>query len=1426
MQNDYRLKLLSHNEIFPTREEAVDYINDNFKGEALWAEPAVFYYGTEKEPKLLLAFGASNNPKKPHVYIMDNEELRELIDSASDTATKNAGTINSLSDRLINVIQSVGLTLDENKVKNQISYDPDKKDELISDAKTVASAVSIISEYVQKKFKKNELSVKDSGTISFSLDSNDNGSLLTGNVKLSEEGADDDLNFNDNIIGVKQDGLFASVNIEYDADKNQLIFTTSGNKNGKFVTDANKKVIDFGKHTVYTSDNSGHNVEIKIDSNTHTISGDLKISDDEDNILAEKDGKLFVEGRAKNIKYEGITVAKKLHSIDSDIQSVNEKIDNIDLGTLADGVDSDSAKVSFEKERNGGYQVKTDVKLSSDNTIVISNGGLSANIEITGDATANKLHVKIGNKEKDISLPGVSIIDSIKYDSKNHNIEIVYKNGDESITIPLNDLIAEFKFINNDSHTVHFDTVPSTDGSTEVYGNVNISDETDNMLVAKNGGLYVSSNSVDKKVQEAIDASDSSVSELKETVGELSEKVQNNTDSITEEVSRAKAAETENANNISTNAKSIEDEANRAKNRENEIGTIAETNRSDISNIKTDIATHKISIDANAASIKQISSDIAKETSRATDSEKDLTNSINTVKTSVSDEIKRATNVETEHKSLIDANMAAINVLNGTSDTPGSVSAAVNHMRDDFNSAVNSETERAKTAETNLGTRIDNLASSAKDDDDAVLNSAKTYADTVGNTTLNESKTFATQKDEENLATAKTYTDDKISSEKERATNVEKANSDAITALQSKDIEIENELGKKIGTVEIVKSTASDLQYILKVDGKDVSEINIPKDNFLENVTYDNSNKTLIFTFQTTSGTSNVTVDISDLVDTYANGNGLNLAENVFSIKLNPSTESYLTLDENGIAVKGIDAALNKKANVDDVYAKSEVDSALKEETERAKAAETVNSDKISQLQTKQTDAENRLSIVETELETVNGNEATAGSIKKAIADAEKYTDNKVSTLTNTVNEKANSIDVYTKADADAKFLTEHQSLDDYATNEKLNAEKKRAQRVEQQNATNISNLQPKVESNEKAIGELQNRVTSQQLIPESTHSIEFFKSTETNGTNLSANVKLDSNTEGNIIRITGNGLLATVTLSYDKATNSLKFNNGSGEQSMQLAGATLINGLTYDSANKEIVLSYTKSDGTIDSFRVKVDDLLHTVTVYNDTEKSPVRLELVRDANNVDTIKGDISLLESTTNAITKGGGALYVSKRAADMLGNYQGKTDQNLQEILDDFTKQINKIDNLETNVNSLQTDVSQNKVDIATAKGDIEALKTRVSSNEEKIAKNTGSINTLESQMTTLSGNVADASTRFNALKTTVDSYSDRISTLETDNKDFKTSLTSLSETVETFKKDFEDYKTKTDGRLTALEEIVNNLIDFGSIDEETSPQTGE
>lgn len=52
-------------------------------------------------------------------------------------------------------------------------------------------------------------------------------------------------------------------------------------------------------------------------------------------------------------------------------------------------------------------------------------------------------------------------------------------------------------------------------------------------------------------------------------------------------------------------------------------------------------------------------------------------------------------------------------------------------------------------------------------------------------------------------------------------------------------------------SIKLVKSTDSDLQYTLMVNNTARGEINIPKDQFLKNVVYDDTEKQLVFTFVT-----------------------------------------------------------------------------------------------------------------------------------------------------------------------------------------------------------------------------------------------------------------------------------------------------------------------------------------------------------------------------------------------------------------------------------------------------------------------------------------------------------------------------------------------------------------------------------------------
>ena len=139
-----------------------------------------------------------------------------------------------------------------------------------------------------------------------------------------------------------------------------------------------------------------------------------------------------------------------------------------------------------------------------------------------------------------------------------------------------------------------------------------------------------------------------------------------------------------------------------------------------------------------------------------------------------------------------------------------------------------------------------------------------------------------------------------------------------IEAVETSVSDLSEEVDKKIESVTIEKDQDNSLVYNLLVDGTVVGQINIPKDQFLKHAEYNASTKEIELTCETSDGESVVKVDVSDLVDTYSAGNGLALENNVFSIKLNPESEEYLTVDQNGLKLSG----LNNFITMADVEAK------------------------------------------------------------------------------------------------------------------------------------------------------------------------------------------------------------------------------------------------------------------------------------------------------------------------------------------------------------------------------------------------------------------------------------------------------------------------------------------------------------------------
>ena len=82
------------------------------------------------------------------------------------------------------------------------------------------------------------------------------------------------------------------------------------------------------------------------------------------------------------------------------------------------------------------------------------------------------------------------------------------------------------------------------------------------------------------------------------------------------------------------------------------------------------------------------------------------------------------------------------------------------------------------------------------------------------------------------------------------------------------------------------------------------------KDGMLADVSYNADTNTLTFKWNTEAGIAEDTVVLSDIIEPYTAGNGLELNSNEFKVKVAEGSENYLTVDSNGIKLSGVAAAI------------------------------------------------------------------------------------------------------------------------------------------------------------------------------------------------------------------------------------------------------------------------------------------------------------------------------------------------------------------------------------------------------------------------------------------------------------------------------------------------------------------------------------
>ncbi len=474
METYNRLQFRHHNEIFDTREEAIEYIYDKIKEEgeglakdqnspysySLFAEPTILRYKNEEEET------GCEYKKGPHIMLVIGSETNDTI----------------YHDRNRFCIIDIDKTEDE--IKN-------------------------LEEELEKAIRSLTIIALNSDTLNLYADKTEDGTIVSGDVKTAETHVFEGIVKENNLMVVPTgdeggpEGLFIYVDLTYDEASETFTFVVtnadgtlkkqsvklpnnylvSGEykkedesihlhmKNGDEVVIDCEQLIDEWKvegeasntpivltREEYGPDEDHHHTEPWQD----ILRGDVRIADFINTNILEKttDGRyLYVDGKATNIVYY----------YNGERSNVSEQLDKLNK-----------------------------IKISADNDNIIWNrtDGFFASAKLDYITNKNKLvfttsTVSGGTITKEIQLNSVELFQNIYYDRNTEELVITYKDNEGNlkiVRIPISDMFQEWDVL-NDAHSVKLVKSPHhVAGKDILTADVNISTIEDNILEERGEG--------------------------------------------------------------------------------------------------------------------------------------------------------------------------------------------------------------------------------------------------------------------------------------------------------------------------------------------------------------------------------------------------------------------------------------------------------------------------------------------------------------------------------------------------------------------------------------------------------------------------------------------------------------------------------------------------------------------------------------------------------------------------------------------------------------------------------------------------------------------------------------------------------------------------------------------------------------------------
>ena len=1190
-----RLQFRHHEEIFEDRCKAIEYIYDKIKenGEGLASEQnSPYSYSLFAEPTILR-------------YKSETEEIHDC--EGDETCEFKKGP------HIMLVIGS--------ETNDSIYHDRNRF--CIIDIDKTEEEIKNLEEELAKAIKSLTLAVFDTSTLDLHVEKTEDGTFLSGDVKTAETHVFEGMVKENNLMVVPFDdeagpeGLFIYVDLTYDEPSETFTFTVSQAdgtlkktsvklpnnylvsgiykrqdeslhlrmRNGDEVVidceeliaewnvegDASKTPIVLTREEVdYDGTDEHHHVEPWQD----VLRADVRIADDRPaNILKKTtDGRyLYVDGVASNIVYYW----------NGDRSNVKEQLDKLNKIKIS----QDNDNIIWE--RADGYFASTNLDyISSENKLVLTT------------SSVNGTPIK-----HEVRLNTVDVIESITYDPTREELVIKYKNDKgetKTVRVPISGMIDEWEVLNT-AHSVKLVKQRKTSGKDILTADVNISTLEDNIIEEKSEQglhtLYVRGTASNIKYGEGT---------VKDALDDLIEEDENLNKRIDDEILRATTAEE------ALDEKIEQEIADRTA----DVERIDTTIGSGFSTDAHETVTYKF---------EQLTDKLDNEIERSTTKDEEI-------ETNLNEEISRSTSVDTVHDERLDTIETTIGSGFST-DAHETVTYKFEQLTDKVDSEaekLQNEIDRSTSADTVHDGRLDTIETEIGDG----FGPRFTIEDAVNELSADTRASLKHVINEDNSIGVV---------EREGAEGKE-----AVIKVNLSTAETQNTLRlERDGIYNFIDLAYNPDTNVLTLTRSDnASTENVTKElqlnsvSIIDGMEYDPTTETLIIKYHSGSEQKELRIPLGEIFQEWEVYNNPDSAvklnrERVIDGKDKLSGEVVITSAHTDNILVNDHGALYVPSNTDVTAALS---GAIDTERERAISAETALNTKIEAETIRAISAETALSGA---IDTVNTNLQT--EIQRS-TDKDREHDEKLSAetaarvaednrlyqliqdeairatyadevLDGKINDEAIA---RTEADSALQIAINNESAareaKDTILETKIDTEIERSKAADSAFTAALAD-----EAAARAAGdaELEQMILDATLkfspsvdAFESNGTIEF-NNYETNNNIVEANVILQGN-EDNIIKV-GNGLYATVHMSYDITTNKLRLTTSAGSEEFQLAGATVIDNLYYDNESGEIVITYHDGSGNVQTMKFPASELFNEWIVQNPSEKSAIELTKTR---------------------------------------------------------------------------------------------------------------------------------------------------------------------------------------------------------------------